>query len=244
MNTIVITNRFDGDKFDSMLGVSLQNMTVKCINVSHNPNSDIEVNRLSNQYVVGLKTALQNDLILDDSIVIFCKSNVNIADPHAIAKLEHVFNTNIDVGVIGVRGVGVLNKSVNLYHSDNNPSNGIVYNVDDLMTGTYQGENKKGFFTNVVSVDDSLIAVRGSVLKSVDNVFTVNTDTGFGIDISVRTLRYGYLVATIDMFIISNEYTDVTSDTIEYVCGELGLDLPISCETFKVDKNFIVDVEL
>ena len=46
------------------------------------------------------------------------------------------------------------------------------------------------------------------------------------------------------MFIITNEYTDVSSDNIEFICNELGVSFPVSVESIKADRSFIIDVEL
>lgn len=244
MNNIVITPRFDGDKFDLMLGSSLKNLNTKCVNVSDKDDSIAEHKMISNKYNVGIGVAGANNLINDDTLVILCKSDVSIADPNAIAKLEHVFTTQPNIGMVGVKGVTTLNKSVELYHLDNTPLNGIVYNVKDTNKGEYHGTDKKGYFTNIIAVDDSIMVIRGSILKNIEKLFTVDTNDGYGIEATVQVLRSGYGVAVIDMFVISNEYTDINSEIVEDICSKLNLDLPLSVTSLNVDNTFIVDVEV
>ena len=69
MEIIVVTPRFDGDKFDVMLGPSLTKLSTKCINVSETKDSDEASKTISNKYNVGILTALQNNLISDNTIV-------------------------------------------------------------------------------------------------------------------------------------------------------------------------------
>ena len=244
MNTIIVTARYDGDKFDLMLGPSIKNFNTKCVNVSDKEDSKESDKTISNKYNIGIVTALQNGLITDDTIVILCKSDVSISDPNAVAKLEHVFSTKPELGMVGVKGVLKLNDSVDLYHKDNIPVNGIVYNVIDQQRGEYFGTDKKGYFTNVVAVDDSFMAIRGSVLKNIQGLFSLAVNNGFGIDATIKILKSGYDVAVIDLFVISNSYTDIKSEIISDICKLLNLGKSVSVQDLELTKNFIVDVEL
>jgi len=246
MNTIIITPRSDGDRFEIMLEPSIKNFSTKCVSVSDKEDTDVtDVSRtISYKYNVGVATAIQNNVISDDTIVMLCKPNVSIADPNAIAKLEHVFSEKPELGMVGVKGVLKLNKSLNLYHEDNVPVNGIIYNVVDHQRGEYFGTDKKGYFTNVVAVDDSFIAVRGSVLKNIRELFTIPTNHGFGIEATIKVLKSGYDVAVIDFFVISNGYTDANAVMVSDICTQLNLEKSVSVQDLNLTKNFIVDVEL
>ena len=246
MNTIIITPRSDGDRFKLMLEPSIKSFNTKCVSVSDKEDTGItDMSRtISYKYNVGITTSIQNNLILDDTIVILCKPNVSIADPNAIAKLEHVFSAKPELGMVGVKGVLKLNKSLDLYHTDNMPVNGIIYNVVDHQRGEYLGTDKKGYFTNVVAVDDSFIAVRGSVLKNIPELFTIPINNGFGIEATIKILKSGYDVAVIDFFVISNHYTNANAVMVRDICTQLNLPESISIEDLNLTKNFIVDVEL
>lgn len=246
MEIVVVAPRFDGDKFDIMLGPSLTKLRTKCINVSDAKDSNVDAKTISNKYNVGIMTALHNNLINDDTIIILCKSDVSIADPYIAEKLEYVFSTQENVGMVGVKGVLSLNPNCELYHNNNRPLNGIVYNVKDLQNGEYYGTNKKGYFTNVIAVDDSFMAIRGSVIKNIGNntLFNINTNDGYGIDATINILKFGYQVSIIDAFIISNEYTNVNYEIIEDICSKINLKLPASIDTLNIVNNFIVDVEV
>lgn len=231
MDIIVITDRYDDDKFGMMLEPSLKQLNVKCVNVHNTPNADDPSKKISNKYNVGIITAIQNNLIFEDTIVILCKSNVSIADPMTTEKLKHIFTTQPNVGMVGVKGVKTLNPVVDMYHTDNTPLNGLVYNVKDANTGEYLGTDKKGYFIDVISVDDSIMCIRGSILKKHNKLFDIDLDRGFGIEATVKILKAGYHVAVIDMFVISNEYTDVDGEMIYHICDKLNLTFPVTVES-------------
>lgn len=245
METIIITPRSDGDKFDIMLGPSIQNIRTKCVNVSDKPGTDSpELKTISNKYNVGIRTIIDNNIITDDSLVILVKSDVSIADPRAIDKLVYTFESNPDIGLVGVRGVSCINDSVRLYDKSNTPLNGLVYNVVDAVKGQYVGEDVKGFYTDVIAVDDSVIAIRGKALLAIGALFEVNTNIGFGIEAVIKLLRYGYEAVVVDMFIISNDYTDIDPSVIDEIASQLKLTYPITVNSLNISKNFVVDVEL
>jgi len=245
MENIIITSRYDGDKFDMMLSPSIQKIRTKCVNVSDKPEVDnADLKTISNKYNVGIKTIIENNLLTNDMIVILVKSNVSIADPMAIDKLYYTFTQNPEIGIVGVRGVTCLTESTRFYDPSNNPVNGLVYNVDELERGEYRGEDLKGFYTNIIAVDDSIIAIRGSALVGVDRFFDINTNIGFGIEAVVKILNRGFEAAVIDMFIISNEYTDIDSSVIDELTSQLNLTYPVTVDSLNITKNFVVDVEL
>jgi len=213
--------------------------------VSDKPDiDDKDLKSISNKYNVGIKTLIENNLLTNDTIVILVKSNVSIADPIAIDKLYYTFTENPEIGVVGVRGVSQIVGSTRLYDSNNNPVNGVVYNVDNIEKGSYCGSDSKGFYTDIIAVDDSVIAIRGSVLMGVDKFFEVYTDFGFGIEAVINILKRGYKSAVIDMFVISNEYTDIGSSVIDDITSKLNLTYPITVDSLNITKNFVVDVEL
>jgi hypothetical protein len=162
----------------------------------------------------------------------------------AIDKLYYTFTQNPEIGIVGVRGVTCLTESTRFYDPSNNPVNGLVYNVDELEKGEYRGEDLKGFYTNIIAVDDSIIAIRGSALVGVDRFFDINTNIGFGIEAVVKILNRGFEAAVIDMFIISNEYTDIDSSVIDELTSQLNLTYPVTVDSLNITKNFVVDVEL
>jgi hypothetical protein len=120
----------------------------------------------------------------------------------------------------------------------------MVYNVVDAVKGQYVGEDVKGFYTDVIAVDDSMIAIRGKALLAIGALFEVNTNIGFGIEAVVKLLRYGYEAVVIDMFIISNDYTDIDPSVIDEIASQLKLTYPITVNSLNISKNFVVDVEL
>jgi len=245
MENIIITSRYVGDKFDIMLAPSIQKIRTKCVNVSDKPDVDDEdLKTISNKYNVGIKTIIENSLLTNDTIVILAKSNVSIADPMAIDKLYYTFTENPEIGIVGVRGVSQITGSTRFYDPNNNPVNGIVYNVDDIEKGEYRGSDLKGFYTDIIAVDDSVIAIRGSALVGVDKFFEVHTNIGFGIEAVINILKRGYEAAVIDMFIISNEYTDIDSSVIDEITSKMNLTYPITVDSLNITKNFVVDVEL
>ena len=244
MDNIIITARYDGDKFDDMLGPSIKNIQTKCVNVSDKPDSVESDKTISTKYNVGILTAIKNNLVSDDTIVILCKSNVSISDPIAIPKLEYVFSTKPEIGIIGVKGITKINEYVELYNIENNPLNGIVYNNIDPKKGEYVGTNTKGFFTDIIAMDDSFIAIRGKVLHNIDKLFSISTNYGFGIEAVIKVLNTGYGSGIIDLFVISSEHTNINIESISDICDKLNLTLPLSIEDLNISKNFIVDVEL
>lgn len=244
MRIIFVTARHDGDNFENMLAPSIQKIQTKCVNVSDNPNSVTDTKTVSDKYNVGIKTAIENNLVADDSIIVLAKPNSSAADPNFVAKLYYVFDSRPDVGIVGIRGVSELNDGVCLYDPQNNPLNGLVYNITDIQNGQYIGENQKGFHTNVVAVDDSIIAIRGKVLLSMEKLFSISTDTGYGIEASINVLKLGYTVSVADIFAISSDNTDLSSEEISNITSQLEVKYPVSVDSLNIVKNFIIDVEL
>ena len=229
MNNVFITYRYDGDEFDNRLAPSLRDLKTKCVSV----NSKTESKYISDKIAVGIETARSNNLIDHNTVVVLCNPNIYVLDQLCVEKLEYIFTTQHNVGVVGIAGVKKLNSQKNMYDPDNNPVNGV-------FVGT---QHKKfsdvGYYTNVVGVDDTFIAIRGKFILN-NNIAFKNINTGIGINIAFDAIKAGYDVVCADIDISILEHNDVHSTAINYLVNEYCLTYPVQYGNIGIS----VDVEL
>ena len=241
--SIFITARFSDDGFDSFLGPSLQKIQTKCVNVSDSETSD-GIKTISTKYNIGINIAKEQQLVSNETIVVFSKSDVHVLDPLVMDKLELIFNELPNMMVVGVVGVNELHRGRNLYNIDNKPVNSIIYKkVDSDTEGEHIKYSDQGFYTNVVGVDDSIIAVRGSFINS-GFMFTCDTNTGFGIDVAINATKQGYDVGVADILVVSKNTSDVDYNDIESVLDAIDVSLPVNIKNISNKGNSLVDVEI
>lgn len=207
MHNIIITHRYNGDLFDTMLSPTIKLLQSKCISIS--PKNDEDITYKSIMYNTGVKTALDNKLINDNTIVIFTSPNVNIIDPLFMEKLDYIFNSNStcdNVGVVGVTGFSDINNFGNI----NNLLNGITcISPDDK----YIGSENRAFHRNVSNVNDSIFAVRGKVLLNLAP-FNTKTNMGVGVEICINAYKCGYTATIADIAIRLDKFPTISYNDI------------------------------
>jgi len=244
MDNVFITPRMDNDDFDSYLGASLQSIKTKCVNISDS-NDSTNIKSISQKYNVGVSIIKDKHLLTDSTIVIFSKPNVYIADPLFIDKITMIFNDKPNIGVVGVVGVKELHSGRDLYSNDNTPLNGIVYTIDeDSNKGEHIQYSVNGFYDDVVAVDDSIFAVRGSLLLNDDFSFDYDSDIGYGIELSIKAINYGYDVAVADILVVSQTNTNISYDVIDDIIQLTNSKYPVNIKTLLKNINSIIDIEL
>ena len=244
MDTIFITPRSENDKFDTYLGASIQSIKTRCVNVADNKDSN-EEKSISKKYNIGVDIIKDRQLLNESTIVIFSKPNVYIIDPLFVDKLSMIFSDKPNIGVVGVAGVKEIHSGRRLYSNDNTPLNGIVYTIDEETNkGEHVQYSKNGFYDDVVAVDDSIIAVRGSLL--LHNEFSLDCDSsiGFGIELSIKSINYGYDVGVADILVVSSENTDIDAEIIDGIVSTTNSKYPINIKTLSKNINSIISIDL
>jgi len=240
VNTIVITARTDGDNFDTFLGASLQKVQTKCVNIS---DTDDDIKPISSKYNVGLNIIKDNGLINDDTIIIFAKSDVYIIDDLFVDKLDLLFSTKPNLGLVGVVGVKTINENFNLLNDDNHPVNGIIYtDNDDPSKGVHTQFSDKGLYDDIIALTDEFLAVRGSIILNNEFSFTERLNTAFGVDISLSILKLGYNIASADILVVSDSDSDLEFDEFSSLLNEYKY--PVSSKDIISDISSVVNIEL
>jgi len=244
MEIIFITPRYDGDNFDSYLGASIQKIKTKCVNVADSKDST-HIKTISNKYNIGIDIIKQQNILTDSTIVVFAKPNVHIIDPIFADKISMIFSDTHNVGVVGVAGVKELHTGRNLYSNDNTPLNGIIYTTDkENNKGEHVQYSKTGFYTDAVAVDDSIIAVRGSLLLNDDFSFEYDSSIGFGIELSIKAIKYGYDVAVADILVVSENKSNIDYEIIDNIVSLSESTYPVNVKTLGKNINSVIDIEL
>ena len=243
MELVFIVARSQDDSYDEFLGASLSKIPGQRIHVGDKTDTVIST---AKKYNTGVKVAKDKGIITNDSIVVFVKNNVFINDTQLPEKLSFLFNEKPNISVVGVMGARELHIGENLYAEKNQPVNGIIYAVDKDK-GEYIEYTKKGLY-DVVALDDSLIAVRGSQLVSMGdwNLFDFEVDKGFGVEIAIKSRRDGNNVVAADLGVISEDSTDIDGGVMTDLIKHQGFNDTVTIDniTVKVDINSVVDVEL
>ncbi len=246
MNSVFITARFNNDSFDEYLGPTTVQFGTKCINVSDIPETTIK--NIPMKYNVGVKIMKEKKVIDSHGIYIFIKNNVHVTDALALEKLEHIFATE-NVDIVGVMGVRCVNRGRDLYDYDNKPVNGIMHKVVTTSAdGTTDNVGEhicycNGYFTDVVGIDDSMIAIRGSYLLENEDIFDVNDNQGYGLSLVLDSRAKGVSVACADILVLSEDNTNISHNIVGDIVDRFNIDMPVSI-TSSFDKRLNIDIEV
>ena len=244
MQNIFITARHEGDRFESYLGPSLNTIKTKCINVADMKDTS-EEKTISIKYNLGVEIAKDKNIIDDNTIVVFAKSDVHIVDPLFSDKISMIFEDNPSVGIVGVLGVKEINSGRSIYDKDNHPVNGIIYTIDEAQDkGEHIQYSKNGYYDGIVGVDDSLFAIRGSILLDGKVSFDYSTNKGFGIEASIKTILAGYDSVVADILIVSKDDTHHNYKLVDDIVNGIGITFPVTVESLGKKFNSIVDIDI
>lgn len=243
MNVIFVTARYDGDGFDNFLAPSLSHIKAKCVNVSDKEGSS---NRktISQKYNAGIQIVKDQNM-LNDSMIVFCKSSVNILDPIAIDKMRYIFTEKPNVGVIGVAGVRQINGNKEFYDMSNKPVNGLVYgDTSGDGKGNHIQFSKNGFYDDVIGVDDSMFVIRGDILTGESIKFENVSDSGYGLDISLSILESGYDAVVADILVLSRDQTNYGFELVNNIVSKYRNSYPLNSGMFTNNRTSVVDIEI
>ena len=245
MNIVIITPRYDNDDFNTFLGPSLNKIPVKCINVADKTGST-SPKSISNKYNAGINIARDKGVINDDTILVFANNNVHILDSLFNEKLSMIFTDRPDVAVVGVVGTRQLNSGRSLYDKDNRPVNGIIYTSDIVNNkGEHIQYSKNGFYDNIVAIDDSIFAMRGSILlNNTNQLFDMDLNQGYGIEIALKSILDGHNIVVADILVVSKNKTDMEFKIIDNIATHVGLSYPINVQSLGKKINSIVDINI
>ncbi len=245
MDFIIITAEYNdsvADSFPNYLAPSIKNLNVKCVHITDKKNTD-DIKHVSTKYNIGIDVIKKNNLISNNTCVIFAKSDTNIIDDLLLNKLELAFSSNTNLAVVGVVGSKIINEGEALYSPKNKPVNGII--VNNKNTGTHIQYTKNGFFDNIVAVDDALFAVTGSFLTDSNFNFLPDFNTGFGIDVSISAIKMGYDVVCADILVSTNTGETITFTEIKKHIDQLSITkFPIMYANIIQNINSVVEIEL
>jgi hypothetical protein len=245
MKIVFITPRHKDDDFDVFLGPSLKKIPTRCINVADKPGTD-NVKTITHKYNVGVGIAKDKDLLDKDTIIVFAKSNIHIVDSLFAEKINMIFEDSPNTGIVGVLGTKEIHNDVSLYSVENKPVNGIIYaRENNVEKGDHIQYSKNGFFDDIVAIDDSIIAVRGSLLLENDALlFDCDCDEGYGIEIALKSVMNGYNTVVADILVVSKEKSERDFTIIDKIVKPLGLEYPITVSSLGKTINSVVEIEL
>jgi len=245
MDFIFITSIYDdgnNDAFAKYLAPSIKNLQIKCVHITDKKENN-DIKQISSKYNVGIDVVKKNNLINNNTCIIFSKSDTHIIDNLILDKLELAFTHNPNIAVIGVAGSKVLNEDESLYSPDNKPVNGIIVNSNG--EGNHIQYTKNGFFNNIVAVDDSLFAVSGAFLNDSDFHFLPDFNSGFGIDVSIVATKLGYDVICADILVSTYGSHSISFKDIKQHTSLLSVDkYPIMSNNIIKNTNSVVEIEL
>lgn len=253
----VVARTSSDDKFNALLAPSINKFKLKCVQIGDKPNEDGVVFSKSvvEKYHIGCEILKQQNIITDETIFVFVHEDVNLVDNLFIEKINYVFDERKDIGVVGVVGVEKISETGWWLSPENNPvGHQVISTVDGVAgSGEYVKYGPVGFYDKVVAVDNSIFAVRGSVLKDgIDfDVDTLKSDVNmYAMDFCVNALQRGFKIAVADIltFHHSRRNTNINpqweASKLEFNKKYTHIGFPIDVDKFKFDESEVVDVEI
>ena len=244
MKHVFFVSRFDDATFNGFLDNTLKrfNNGVVPIMIADKPGFSTPV---TEKYHSGVEAALKTPILDENDIVVFIHEDCVILDSLFIDKLYAVFETHIDVGVVGVTGKKLITDDYNADHKicgqfvQGDPTNPTVSKGIHLSS-------EVGFFNDVVSVAPFFIAVRSSLLKSGAVDFSKCNPLFYSTDVCIQALRNGYKAAVADILCFhlgrNRERPDYSEEWKSYIDG---LEATEHKELFKpIERNNIVSIDL
>lgn len=248
----------DNDEiFNTHFVPSVKRFNVQCFQIGDKPdeNGNIIKKSITEKYHIMTKMLLDNNVLNDDSVIVFVHEDVNIFDNHFIDKINMIFSEKPDVGVLGVIGTKKISKEGWWLDENNIPVGHIIQGIDgkNITEGEHKCFGTVGYIDDCVSVEGCVFAVRGSLLKSDINFdienFKIDRDL-YAMDISLQALLKGYKVAVADILVYhrSNRVNQI-SDTwknskIIFNNKYKNLNFPIESKNIITKRNEIMEVEI
>tara|TARA_Y100000310_G_C20704121_1_gene833216 strand:+ start:9300 stop:10073 length:774 start_codon:yes stop_codon:yes gene_type:complete len=206
--------------FNSHLVPSAKRFNVNCFQVGDKPdaNGNIVKKSIGEKYNIMIGMLNQQNIINDDTIVVFVHEDINILDNLFIEKLNTLFTEKPEIGMMGVVGVEQIQEGGWWLDEENKPVGHMVKGVDgeNITKGEHATFGGVGYYDNIAAVDGSLIAIRASLLKDI----TFDTDTlksdrnMYAMDIGMQILQKGYRLCVADILVYhaSRRLDHITDD--------------------------------
>jgi hypothetical protein len=155
-------------------------------------------------------TALINEGLKNDDIVLFVHEDVKLLDPNFVSKLELMFSEKKDVGLVGV--VGVTELSENCRWWDNKPDKLKGHIIQENGQQAYHMvKGMVGYSDDLVAVDGLCFAVRADLLLG--GLRFDDTFKGFhfyDLDICCQILSMGHKIAIADILVLHKSIGDIS----------------------------------
>ena len=257
MEILCVVARGDDQNFNTFLGPSLNKFKLKCVQVGDKPDEMGNIGKKSTneKYIIGCDVLKQQNLLNDDTVVVFIHEDSNIIDNLFVEKINFLFSERSDIGVVGAVGVESISNDTFWMSPENRPLGHMVLGGDgkSIGKGDYRKFGPIGMFDKVVAIDNSIIIVRGSLIRDglTFDGDTLKSDSNmYGMDISIQALQKGFKVAVADILTFHNSKRNLTMND-EWVASKMlfnekykDLTFPITVDSFEFDESEVVDVEI
>lgn len=256
MEIMCVVARDDDKKFNTFVGQSLNKFKLKTVQIGDKPDVNGVIDRKSTpeKYVIGCDVLKDQNLLTDDILVVFIHEDTNIVDNLFIDKVKFIFNDRPDIGIVGVVGIESISEDGFWLNPENKPLGHNILGKDGTVgQGDYRQYGSVGVFDKVVAIDNSIIIVRGSLIKdglTFDRDTLKKDNNMYGMDISIQALQMGYKVAVADILTFHNSKRnmimsdDWNSSKILFNEKYKDLSFPITIDSFEFDESEVVDVEI
>jgi hypothetical protein len=257
MDILGICVKESNDEREDLLAQSIKRFKIKCIQIRNNNETGTEIKKSINEkYAIAVKVLNDQNQIKDDTIILFCHDDINILDNFFLEKIKYVFEQKSEIGVVGVIGTEEIHKD-SFWLDDKNKYHGhMILNEKHEKTG--KGEHSIfgdiGFFTDIVNIDNSFFAVRGSLLNKNDFDFgldvMMNDNYFYASNVCIQSLLKGFKVAVADILIYHNsdskpnvgvEYMECRRKFFEKYSD---IEFPITINSFDIDKSEVMEISL
>lgn len=139
----------------------------------------------------------------DSDIIMFVHEDVQLLDENVITKLEYIFNTRPDIGLVGIAGARSFDGKHGWWTNSVNICGHLIQGNDNDYSGQHLVYKDIGFFDDVVAIDGCFMATTAKAIKQgfrFDDVTFTNNDM-YDVDLSFQMLEKGFKVAVTDIMI-------------------------------------------
>jgi len=257
MNINFVVARENDNTFNSYFVPSARRFAIPCFQIGDKAdnNGNIVKKSINEKYHTICKMLIDNNVVNDDSVIVFIHEDINILDNHFIEKVDTVFSEKPDVGILGVAGVKQISKEGWWFNEENKPVGHMVEGVDgkNIADGKHNIYGTVGYIDDCAAVEGCVLAVRGSLIKSglIFDIDTYKNDRDiYAMDICVQSLLKGYKVAVADILVYhkSNRTKNISEswNISKQIFNDKYKDIqfPIKPENIIKKRDEIMEVEI
>jgi len=207
------------------------------------------------KYNLAIQT-LKDSELKDEDIVVFMHSDTGILDDNFTLKLEHLFKTKPEIGIVGVAGTTELFEGGWWMNKDQSKLRGhLLQGKEEEGQAYYLQKGPVGYFDNIVAVDGCIMATTIKVLRDsgimFDNDIFKDDNDFYDLDICLQLLEKGYKIAIADFFVFHKSVGKGclkqswynAKDKFVSKWKNKGITFPVTEYTFNKNNNIVkVDV--